>query len=192
VHYSQLDLFQSQPVFNTNNIWVHIPTLIEVIESNGLLLDLILNKKSTNGYDFIQLEYAMGSAIRSFPNAQALIVPRSRFFPVKKTSDLLLLLSDATFFNDIGELVWDTEKMVDIQCHAPFDTVDGFIKYFKVVPSLKCVNSLSIQGNVSFNHYVTLKGDVEFMIDDGFSVDLPLDIREIENAKFLNGQLMPF
>ncbi len=188
---SRLDLFQSQPVFNTNNIWVHIPTLIDVIESDALFLDLILNKKSKNGYDFVQLEYAMGSAIRSFSNAQAMIVPRSRFFPVKKTSDLLLLLSDLTYFNDDGDLVWNTEKMIHIQCHPPFDTVDGFLEHVKVIPSLNRIHSLSLQGNVTFNHFVTLMGDVEFVIDNGVSVDLPETITQIENAKFYNGHLIP-
>jgi len=188
---SQLELFQSQPVFNTNNIWVHISTLIDIIESDALSLDLILNKKSSKGYDFVQLEYAMGSAIRSFSKAQAMIVPRSRFFPVKKTSDLMLLLSDLTYFNDDGDLVWNTEKRIDIQCHPPFDTVDGFFEYMKVIPSLNRINSLSIQGNVTFNHCVRLMGDVEFVIDNGVSVDLPENITQIENAKFYNGHLMP-
>ena len=36
----------------------------------------------------------MGSAIAAFAGAQALVVPRSRFVPVKKNNDLLLLWSD--------------------------------------------------------------------------------------------------
>lgn len=188
---SQLDLFQSQPVFNTNNIWVHIPTLIDVIESDALSLDLILNKKSNNGVDFVQLEYAMGSAIRSFSNAQAMIVPRSRFFPVKKTSDLLWLLSDLTDFNDDGDLVWNTDKTIDIQCHPPFDTVDGFFEHMKVMPSLNRIHSLSLQGNVTFNHEVTCMGDVDIVVDHGQSVDFPSTITQIENAKFFNGHIVP-
>jgi len=34
-------------------------------------------------------------------------------------------------------------------------------------------------------------GDVEFVIDNGVSVDLPETITQIENAKFYNGHLIP-
>ena len=188
---SQQALFQEQPVFNTNNIWVHIPSLIQVIESNSLLLDLILNKKSKNGFDFVQLEYAMGSAIQSFDNACAMIVPRSRFFPVKKTNDLLLLLSDVVSFNDDGQLSWDTGKTFDIQCHAPFDSVEGFFNYLKVVPSLKSSDSLSLQGNICFNHHLELKGTVKFSMANNENVEIPSSEKVIENAHFNNGKITP-
>jgi hypothetical protein len=42
-----------------------------------------------------QLETAMGAAIECFPGASAVVVPRTRFVPVKKCNDLLLLRSDA-------------------------------------------------------------------------------------------------
>ena len=42
-----------------------------------------------------QLETAMGSAIECFPNAAAVVVPRSRFSPVKTCSDLFALRSEA-------------------------------------------------------------------------------------------------
>ena len=42
-----------------------------------------------------QLETAMGSAIESFDDAGAVVVPRSRFAPVKTTNDLFVLRSDA-------------------------------------------------------------------------------------------------
>jgi UTP--glucose-1-phosphate uridylyltransferase. len=36
----------------------------------------------------------MGSAISAFENARAVLVPRTRFAPVKTTQDLLLVMSD--------------------------------------------------------------------------------------------------
>ena len=42
-----------------------------------------------------QLETAMGSAIESFDDSGAVVVPRSRFAPVKTTNDLFVLRSDA-------------------------------------------------------------------------------------------------
>ena len=43
----------------------------------------------------LQLETAMGSAIECFPGAQAILIPRTRFAPVKTTNDMLALASDA-------------------------------------------------------------------------------------------------
>merc|ERR1719502_316468 len=50
------------------------------------------DKKST---PVLQLETAMGAAISCFPGASAVVIPRSRFAPVKTTNDLLALRSDA-------------------------------------------------------------------------------------------------
>ena len=43
----------------------------------------------------LQLETAMGAAIASFPDAGAILIPRTRFAPVKTTNDMLALMSDA-------------------------------------------------------------------------------------------------
>ena len=50
------------------------------------------DKKSTK---VLQLETAMGSAIECFEGAAAILIPRTRFAPVKTTADLLALSSDA-------------------------------------------------------------------------------------------------
>ena len=42
----------------------------------------------------VQLETAAGAAIRNFKGAIGINVPRSRFLPVKKTSDLLVVMSN--------------------------------------------------------------------------------------------------
>ena len=47
-----------------------------------------------------QLETAMGAAIGVFEGARALRVPRARFAPVKTTTDLLVLRSDAYELTD--------------------------------------------------------------------------------------------
>ena len=44
----------------------------------------------------IQLETAMGAAIECFKGASAIMIPRSRFAPVKTTNDLFALRSDAS------------------------------------------------------------------------------------------------
>lgn len=47
-----------------------------------------------DGTPVIQLETAVGAAIKHFKNAHGINVPRSRFLPVKSCSDLLLITSD--------------------------------------------------------------------------------------------------
>ena len=54
---------------------------------------IIVNPKQLGaGVSIYQLETAVGAAIKCFKQASSVNVPRSRFLPVKKASDLLLLL----------------------------------------------------------------------------------------------------
>merc|ERR1719379_478545 len=88
--------------FNTNNLWVDLVKLKENIDKAGgaLPLPVMKNDKTVDPRDkkstkVIQLETAMGAAISCFEGAQALLIPRSRFAPVKKCDDLVALRSDA-------------------------------------------------------------------------------------------------
>lgn len=84
-------------IFNTNNIWIKIRAIKELMDSgNPIELDLIVNPKQleNTGEKVLQLETAIGSAIRYFKGSHAVNVPRSRFLPVKTCSDLLLVQSD--------------------------------------------------------------------------------------------------
>merc|ERR1711871_712669 len=85
------------------------------------------DKKSTK---VLQLETAMGSAIECFPGAGAILIPRSRFAPVKTTNDMLALMSDAY------EVTPDFRMVLKEQCNGvpPDIKLDG--KY-KFVPALK-------------------------------------------------------
>ena len=161
-----LPLFQSQPYFNTNNIWVHVSSLIELIETQSLHLDLIQNSKTIGDKSYIQLEYAMGSAIQSFVDAKLLVSPRSRFFPVKKMGDYLLLISDFCDITDNGQLVWDQSCTPIVDCLPPFDRIDNFDAHVKVVPSLKNVSKLTLGGPVYFESHVSISGDLSIIAAD--------------------------
>ena len=89
--------------FNTNNLWVHLPTLRDLLEKNDGFLPLptLVNHKTLDPRDpdsaaVFQLETVMGTAISLFPDAAAVRVPRHRFSPVKNTNDLLGVRSAAT------------------------------------------------------------------------------------------------
>jgi UTP--glucose-1-phosphate uridylyltransferase len=74
---------------NTNNLWVDLQVLGDVMrERDGVLgLPLIVNKKTVDPGDkstpeVFQLETAMGAAIGVFDGARPVAVPRRRFSPV--------------------------------------------------------------------------------------------------------------
>ena len=154
--------------FNTNNLWLNLPALKATLEASGgiLKLPLIKNKKTVNPRDpstqsVFQLETAMGSAIECFDNSAAIEVPRTRFAPVKTSSDLFALRSDAYRITDKSTICLSSEN-------SPFVKLDD--KYYKLVdqmesmtesvPSLVNCSSLVVQGPVVFGSGVTIIGDV--------------------------------
>lgn len=81
--------------FNTNSVYINLKAIKRLMEEGGMELDIIVNNKTAdNGVPVIQLETAVGAAIKHFKNAHGVNVPRSRFLPVKSCSDLLLVTSD--------------------------------------------------------------------------------------------------
>lgn len=155
--------------FNTNNLWIRLDALKEQLDANGgvLPLPVIRNVKTADPRDastpqVYQLETAMGAALQCFAGARAVCVPRSRFFPVKTCSDLLLLRSDAV---EIGE---DGSMNLAPECHgvAPVVLLDS--KVYKLVdsldslgvPSLKHVSKLVVKGAHQFAPGEPLCGNV--------------------------------
>ena len=148
-------------LFNTNNIWVHLPTLYDLLTTNKLQLPTIVNKKNIDGTDCIQLETAMGSAISCIEGASAICVARDRFYPVKKTSDLLLLRSDLFKQNEAGRLyrVTPNKSLPKINLSKEYDSLAYFENVFKEIPSLQNVTSLTIKGPQKINKSLVLDGD---------------------------------
>lgn len=153
--------------FNTNNLWVHLPTLKMMLDANEsfLPLSLIKNPKIVEGVPVYQLESAMGAAVSLFKGAQALVVQRNRFLPVKKTNDLLGLWSDAYTLHPDWTLRLTGSRQkgpviaLDETC---FKTITQLKKRTeKGVPSLKDCTSVDVCGDVSFGRNVVLKGDVK-------------------------------
>lgn len=156
--------------FNTNSIWIHLGRLREVLEeTDGILeLPLIRNLKTIDPTDpespeVIQLESAMGSAIEVFEGATAIEVPRSRFMPVKTTNELLLMRSDAFEIDDTYQLKQKIKKLPRIELDSRYyKFIDDFNKRFKVIPSLKDVDSLKVVGDHVFEKPLHLTGDALF------------------------------
>jgi UTP--glucose-1-phosphate uridylyltransferase len=168
--------------FNTNNLWVDLRALQSVMAANdGVLgLPMIVNRKTVDPNDpdstpVIQLETAMGAAVGVFEGARALRVPRTRFAPVKTTSDLLVLRSDAYRLTDDARLV-----LAESRDAAPLVSLDdGFYKrladfderFPAGAPSLVEAERLEVLGDVSFGAGVVVRGTARVegpqRLDDG-------------------------
>ncbi len=155
--------------FNTNNLWIRLDVLKDLLNANdGVLpLPVIRNTKTVDPRDaatpqVYQLETAMGAAIQCFPGAKAVCVPRTRFFPVKTCSDLLLLRSDAVEITDTGLMALAPEckgvapiVQLDSKLYKLVDSLDAL-----GVPSLKHVSKLTVTGPHHFADGEPLRGDV--------------------------------
>ncbi len=155
--------------FNTNNLWIRLDALQNYLSANGgvLPLPVIRNVKTVDPRDaatpqVYQLETAMGAAIQCFPGARAVCVPRSRFFPVKTCSDLLLLRSDAVEITEAGLMQLAPEcdgvapiVQLDSKLYKLVDSLDAL-----GVPSLKNVSKLTVTGPHHFENGEQLSGEV--------------------------------
>ena len=159
--------------YNTNNLWVDLDVLAQTLERSGgvLALPLILNRKTvdpraSDSTPVIQLESAMGAAIESFPGAQLLLVPRTRFAPVKTTDDLLVLRSDVYAVS--AEMA--VEPVGDRAGDLPYVELDQ--RFYKLIddfearfpagaPSLREAERLVVGGDVTFEAGVVVRGAVE-------------------------------
>jgi UTP--glucose-1-phosphate uridylyltransferase len=161
--------------FNTNNIWVNLVRLKKMLKEGSLDLGLIVNRKEVKKKSVLQLETAIGSAFNSFPGAIGMDVPRSRFLPVKKTSDLLLVQSNLFRLNR-GTLKRDNLKdrsnLPQINLKEPFDDLKQYQQRFPVPPDITELDSLELQGEVRFNGKVTLQGNVR-LISNKKSIKIP-------------------
>lgn len=170
--------------FNTNNLWVNLKHLLARMEqSNGILpLPVIANSKTADPRDehsepVYQLETAMGSAIEVFPNAGALLVPRSRFAPVKSTDDLLALWSDLYELDSRFHIVQNprrTRPPITIELDPRFyRMMSDFSRHFpNGAPSLIDCDRLTVSGDYSFGADISITGNVK-LPDTGKSEHVP-------------------
>jgi UTP--glucose-1-phosphate uridylyltransferase len=160
--------------FNTNNLWLRLDHLKAELDRNGgmLPLPLIANHKTVDpkvgsSTKVVQLETAMGAAIECFPNTSAVVVPRSRFAPVKTTADLLAVRSDAYEVTDDWRLQLAASRdgvppIVDLDGKF-YKTVGAFEPFFAAgTPSLLGCSSLTVKGAVAFPAGVVCRGRVVF------------------------------
>jgi len=149
----------------------HLARSKELFDKAGgaIPLPVIKNSKTVDPRDkastkVLQLETAMGAAIECFPGATALVIPRTRFAPVKTTNDLFALRSDAyTLTSDCRIVLSESRKGV-----PPNIKLDGIYKFTDAMeklipegpPSLIECEKLTVEGPMTFASGVVIKGTV--------------------------------
>lgn len=184
-----LDAFQDigrHRYFNTNNLWLHLPSLADRMEDEAdgwPDLPLICNPKHLIPEDpstpmVLQLETAMGAAIAAFEGTAALRVGRQRFRPVKRCSDLLGLWSDAYVLGADGtlDLVPDRggrEPLVDLDPRHLGTLGQLRVAFPYGAPSLRDCDRFTVHGRVRFGRAVCARGEVDVHGPEDDWLDVP-------------------
>ena len=180
--------------FNTNNLWVKLDALKAlVLRHNGFVpLPLIKNSKTVDPRDrtstpVFQLETAMGSAIETFDHSGAVVVPRTRFAPVKTTSDLLALRSDAFEITKDWRVALANHRVtqppiIDLDPEH-YKLIEGLDKALADgVPSLKECRELVVRGPVLFSSGNVFRGRVSITNRGG-------DPRRLREGDYVDSQV---
>ncbi len=157
--------------FNTNNLWVNLVHLKNLIKRDGLIcLPMMLNPKhldprNETSPQVYQVETAMGTAISLFEKAEAVQVPRHRFLPVKTTNDLLVMRSDRFTLSSEKGLTLSPgleDKAIQVNLDGRYyKNLNMFEERFdRGIPDLSACDTLSVHGNVFFENDVTICGNV--------------------------------
>ncbi|MFZ1285937.1 MAG: UTP--glucose-1-phosphate uridylyltransferase [Candidatus Phosphoribacter sp.] len=166
------------PTFHANNLWVDLDVVAGLLaDRDGLLgLPIIVNHKTVDPTDrastqVIQVECAMGTAIEAIDGSRAMLVPRSRFRPVKTTNELTLVRSDLFRFDSDWQILATTDRPEPLVDLGPqFSLVPDYERRFPAgVPSLRECTSLRVSGDVVFGGGVIARGDVLVQGPDGQS-----------------------
>lgn len=178
-------------IFNTNNLWISLEAIKRVTDEKTLHMEIIVNPKTLdNGINVIQLETAVGAAIKSFEGAMGINVPRRRFLPVKTTSDLLIVMSNL-YSLQTGALQMNPKRSFPqgplVKLGSHFTKVKDFLFRFASIPDMLELDHLTVSGDVTFGKNVSLKGTVIIIANHGDRIDIPAGA-VLEN-KIVSGNL---
>lgn len=166
-HHDEITAFTDHPYFNCNNLWLDLDALrTKLAETGGVLnLPLIRNLKTVDPIDsnspgVIQIESAMGAAIEFFDDAVAIAVPRSRFLPVKNTSELALLRSDVFEFGTDYIPKAQVNPLPVVDLGQAYSSITAFEERIPYQLCLREAQSFTVRGDWRFGHNVKIAGDV--------------------------------
>jgi len=166
-------------IFNTNNLWVNLEAISRLVKQNAMKdMDVILNAKVQDGKPIIQLERAAGAAIEYFQGSIGVNVPRSRFLPVKSTSDLFVVQSNL-YSMEHGTLVMNPKRSATfptaplVKLGEEFKKVSDYMARFRGIPEILELDHLTVSGDVTFGSKVSLRGTVIIVANHGSRIDIP-------------------
>ena len=158
--------------FNTNNLWIRLDRLKQRLTADNGILDLpvIQNTKTVDPRNsespkVVQLETAMGSAISCFKDSIALRIPKTRFAPIKTTSELLGLWSNAFVLNNSHQIVLNPARSkqpivinLDDRFYKNIDDLQA--RFPQGAPDLLECEQLTVAGDVKFGANIKVIGNV--------------------------------
>merc|ERR1712063_246820 len=176
-HVEEFKSIKKFKIFNTNNMWVKLSAIQDKVESKVLqTMDVIVNVKELRGKPVIQLERAAGAAIEYFRGSHGVNVPRSRFLPVKSTSDLMVVQSNIYTLSS-GTLIMNPRRpftsipLVKLGDH--FKEVSNYMSRFPNIPDMLELDHLTVSGDVTFGSNVVVRGTVIIVANHGDRIDIP-------------------
>jgi UTP--glucose-1-phosphate uridylyltransferase len=157
-----LDDFRALRAFNTNNLWVNLRAIQRLVAQDALDMEPLVSVRAVrNNTKVVQLESAAGEAVRYFKNFLGIQVPRSRFLPVKSSSDLFLVQSNLYQIKH-GSLVVnparDGSSIPIVKLGLEFQSQREYAARFaKGIPNIVELDHLTVAGDVKFGSDITLK-----------------------------------
>lgn len=175
-HLHEFHLLKKFNLFNTNNLWVSLRAVQRLIASNAIRSAVIVNTRVEAGRKMLQLETAAGAAIEFFGSAVGLRVPRSRFLPVKRTSDLMSVQSNLYEVKHGALIPSPVRHAVTtpiIKLGPEFASLHDFQVRMAHIPDISDLEHLTVSGDVYFGRDVVIKGTVIIVANEGSRIDLP-------------------
>lgn len=147
--------------FNTNNLWVNLRAIQRLVAQDIIDIEPIVSARTTKNVKVVQLETAAGEGIQFFKNFIGVKVPRSRFLPVKSSSDLFLVQSNLYQIKH-GSLLMNPERPVPtipiVKLGLEFQSAKEYSARFeRGIPNIMELDHLTVAGDVKFGSDITLK-----------------------------------
>ncbi|CAL5330970.1 unnamed protein product [Camellia sinensis] len=170
---------------DTSNLWVNLKAIKRLVETDALNMENYPVSKKVNNDEIRLQETEASSAIRFFDRAIGVTVPQSRFRPMTRTSDLLVVQSDLYTYTE-GVLTRNSARtnLADpsIELGPEFEKLSDFQSRFQSIPSIIELDSLKVMGDVWFGTGIILKGKVTIVAKPGTKLEIP-DGAVIENKE---------
>jgi UTP--glucose-1-phosphate uridylyltransferase len=178
---------RSFPDWCTNNLWASLKDIKAALAVGAILPPVLVSERTIalpgaedGRVPVLELETAAGAAIEFFARAEAVRVPRSRFLPVKSTSDLFSVQS-CLYEVRHGSLVLSpgrsTPVLPLIKLGPDFASIDAYTERVLgragVPPDVLEADHVSVTGNVYFGAGVKLRGTVVIAATEGQRIDIP-------------------